>query len=624
MNRKIIFTIVILAIVATSAARAQGDTTIVMQDIIIHENRIQTPFRESSRNISVITAEELRAMPVQSLPEALSFVPGVDIRQRGPLGVQADIGIRGGTFEQTLVLLNGIKLTDPQTGHHIMNVPVNFDNITRIEVLKGPGARIFGQNAFAGAVNIITEIPDERKISISGYGGRFKTGGLRLGIALPTEGFKQYVSASHDQSGGYRHNTDFVMNNIFYHAETGIGKGKLQFMGGYTDRAFGANGFYASPAFTEQYEEVKTGLLSLIYQWQSGNWKTSSRAYYRNNRDYYLFRRENPGVYTNDHTTQTMAVESDAAFTNALGITGIGFEYRREYIDGTWVRGSVESPSNLDGFSRQNAGFFLEHRMKLFNLVDITPGVYFNYNSDFGTDYFPGIDIGANILPDVRMYANAGKSYRVPTFYDQHYQSPAEQGNPNLLPESAISYEMGFRFLRDGWMAEVNYFQRNGRNLIDWIQMPVNDSSNIWQAMNIQNVTARGLELSLAYGFSSIYGEQFPLKSIHVSYNHLDQIFVDEAPGLSRYTLEFIRAQFIAGAEIQLFNKCNLNIKARIIDRIEQSTYTLIDARTNYQIKPNLGVYLEGTNLTNAFYTEVMTPMPGRWLRAGFRIDLGY
>ncbi|MCK5104996.1 MAG: TonB-dependent receptor plug domain-containing protein, partial [Cyclobacteriaceae bacterium] len=200
MNRFQLFFILLL--INSIPAYSQVDTTIVMSDLVISGNRISTPFSEASRNIQIITSEDIRRNPIQSIPEILSYSPGLDIRQRGPMGVQSDIGIRGGTFEQTLILLNGIKLTDPQTGHHVMNIPIPLDNIQQIEVLKGPGARIYGQNAFAGAVNFITRVPDIQNIGIRAYGGSFGSYGGNLSLSLPLGNYKQYISLSRDASDG--------------------------------------------------------------------------------------------------------------------------------------------------------------------------------------------------------------------------------------------------------------------------------------------------------------------------------------------------------------------------------------------------------------------------------------
>ena len=222
------YTIFLISISLGVYAQDDSIRTVKLENIIIQGNRIQFPFTESSRNIAIITDLEIKSLPVASVPEILSYIPGVDIRQRGPVGVQADIGIRGGTFEQTLVLINGMKFTDPQTGHHNLNIPVNLSNLKKIEVLKGPGARIYGQNAFSGAVNLITAIPEERNAGMRFYGGQHKLFGGTLDIAFPGEKYKQYISFSHDASDGYRYNTDFKINNLFYQAEAGLSGGTIR------------------------------------------------------------------------------------------------------------------------------------------------------------------------------------------------------------------------------------------------------------------------------------------------------------------------------------------------------------------------------------------------------------
>jgi iron complex outermembrane receptor protein len=87
----------------------------------------------------------------------------MDIRRRGANGVQSDVSFRGSSFEQVLLLINGIRMNDSQTGHNSLNLPVDLGDVERIEVIKGPAARRFGQNAYAGAINIITKINPGKK-----------------------------------------------------------------------------------------------------------------------------------------------------------------------------------------------------------------------------------------------------------------------------------------------------------------------------------------------------------------------------------------------------------------------------------------------------------------------------
>ena len=598
-----------------SYAQQDSTRTVELEHVIIQGNRLDIPFRESSRNINIISNKEIERMSVRSLPEILSYVPGVDIRQRGPLGVQADISIRGGSFEQTLVLLNGIKLSDPQTGHHSLNVPVHFSNIERIEVLKGPGARIYGQNAFSGAVNFITKVPEKKYAGIRISGGQHGLVGGNLDVSLPGK-FGNYLSISRDVSDGYRHNTDFIINNLFYQSAIALPDGTIEIIGGLTGRKFGANGFYASPAFTEQYEEVTTSLLSLGYKRKIGLFTLAPRIYWRFNKDNYFFVRDQPEFYENLHYTNVGAAEINSTWDNILGKTGIGIEYRLESIAGDWVRNGEKSASNLDGFSRHMAGFFLEHTFDYLK-INITPGMYLNHYSDFGWNFFPGVDLGYFISPSMRIYGNIGKSYRIPTFYEMYYQSPVEQGNPDLKPEEALSYEMGFRYMTGYFHAELSLFHQDARDLIDWVAMPLTDTTFIWTASNFSRIRRNGIEIATTLDMSKIPGIHNLFKNFRISYNYIDSDLQEKELD-SRYVLENLVHQVISGIDHKIVWKIYHHFQVRFNQREKESAYWILDSRIYWDNDKGSSLFIEATNLADTQYTEVMTPMPGRWFRAGF------
>jgi iron complex outermembrane receptor protein len=608
----------------TSGVVAQSDSTLTveLENIIIQGNRINTPFKESSRNISVITEQIIQNLPANSIPEILSYVPGVDIRQRGPVGVQTDIGIRGGSFEQTLVLINGIKLTDPQTGHHSLNVPLNFNNLKRIEVLKGPGARIYGQNAFSGAVNFITSVSETGYAGLHIYGGNHKLFGGTLDASLPVNKYKQYISFSRDASDGYRYNTDFKITNLFYQAETKISGGTLEILGGWTDRKFGANGFYANPDYSDQYEEVWTSILGVGFVKSIGDFMIHPRVYWRMNNDNYFFVRNNPEIYQNDHTTNVGALEINTHWKNTLGQTGLGLEYRREGIKGDWVRGGTHSKSNLDGFYRNNFGMFIEHQFK-YGKFDFTPGVYITHYSDFGWNAFPGIDAGFLLRPDLRLYSNIGKSYRIPTFYDMYYKSPVEEGNPDLDPEKAITFEIGGRYMKSPLNIEFNWFYQDAHDLIDWIGLPVTDSTYLWKSANISNIKRSGIEIATQLIMERLVDKKLILKNIYLSYNFINSDLTSPVE-LSRYVLENLRHQLILGINTRIISNIYLDFKTRMNKREGASHYWVLDSRLYWDKKKGPYLYIEATNLTNTQYSEVMTPMPGRWFRAGIMYQLGF
>ena len=171
-NRAAHLALLFLAFAPVLPAQEQSDTTEYnLPEIIITAGRLPVQRSQLTRNIEVITRAEIASSPDYSLQGVLASVPSVDIRRRGPNGVQADIALRGGGFEQTLVMLDGVPVNDPQTGHNTLSLPVPMDDVQRIEVLRGPGSRGFGANAFSGAINIITRNMHDANLRFRASGG---------------------------------------------------------------------------------------------------------------------------------------------------------------------------------------------------------------------------------------------------------------------------------------------------------------------------------------------------------------------------------------------------------------------------------------------------------------------
>ncbi|HMA87091.1 MAG TPA: TonB-dependent receptor plug domain-containing protein, partial [Desulfosalsimonadaceae bacterium] len=138
-----------------------------LDPVVVTGSHAPARLSEYGVSVSVITREDIAVLPADNFTDVLEHVNGVDVRQRGAGGVQTDIGIRGASFEQTLIMVDGVAISDPQTGHHNMNLPVTLSDIERIEVVKGPAARIYGPNAMGGVINIIT-----RDVKENAIGGR--------------------------------------------------------------------------------------------------------------------------------------------------------------------------------------------------------------------------------------------------------------------------------------------------------------------------------------------------------------------------------------------------------------------------------------------------------------------
>jgi vitamin B12 transporter len=606
--KKTMLSIAVLAI--SMHLKAQTDTTTQnLEEVIIQENRIQIPFSKQSRNISVIDKLEIETTPARSLQEILSFVPGVDVRQRGVTGVQADIGIRGGSFAQTLMLVNGIKLTDPQSGHHMMNIPVPLVNIDRVEVLKGPGSRIFGQNAYAGAINVITSLTDDRYLRVQGYAGDFGMKGINFAGSLPTGKYKQNLALSYDDSNGYQYNSDYKVSNIFYEGGIDLNeKNSIRGMIAYTDRTFGANGFYTS-SFPDQWESIQTTLASLSHTLNLSNFYLNTRAYYRKNVDEYRLRRNEPEFYQNNHQSDVYALEANCNFKTSLGTTGFGIETRKEALES----------NNLGDRERTLSGIFLEQLVNLGSKVDLRAGIYSNYNSGYGWKHFPGAEIGFQASKDIRFYSGYGVSYRIPSFTDLYYVGPTNIGNDQLTPEQAQNFEVGAKWAKSGFRAELVYFIRNTDDLIEWTRP---DENTPWQPQNFNEVKFNGVEASFFYRVNPS-ASTVQIKEFSFSYNYINADIIQQ-PGIeTRYALTALKNQVIGGILIGIGKKTEWNTKMRYVERMNQDPYFVMDMRVDYNRLGKIGVFAEASNLTNTEYVEAATiQMPGRWFRAGFMLNI--
>ena len=228
-------------------------------------------------------------------------------------------------------------MCDSQTGHHNFNLPVDPEIIDRIEVFKGPSARVFGQNAFAGAINIITKNPDQNHLSIGSFAGSFGLIGGSAAVSLNTRSTRNHIAINSQKSDGYRYNTDYHLTNIFYQGELLTGAGSVTYMAGLTDRNFGANGFYSGPSYTEQYEEVTTSIISVAFmpRLQSSSVEMTARAYWRRNNDDYILLRNDPEYYHNIHLNNTAGADINLTILSKAGITGAGLELTNSSISST-------------------------------------------------------------------------------------------------------------------------------------------------------------------------------------------------------------------------------------------------------------------------------------------------
>jgi len=286
----------------------------ILDEVVVSSTKINLPFSKNFRTIKIISSKEIESSYANNVSDLLQQVIGIDIRRRGAGGVQGDLYIRGGGFDQTLLLIDGMKMDDAQTGHHTLNMILPLYLIERIEIIKGPAARIFGQNAFSGAINIVTKEVEgktnEANINLQEVSlGSYKQKNFSLSSRVVTEKIKSLLSFSTNRSDGYRHNTDYINNNYFIKTSFKTKSSPIDLISSFSERRFGANGFYASPSATEQYEETQASLLGLSTVIKSEKLIIKPRLYWKRGQDEYIYIRDNPSVYRNLHKTNKISAE---------------------------------------------------------------------------------------------------------------------------------------------------------------------------------------------------------------------------------------------------------------------------------------------------------------------------
>ena len=575
-------------------AQEESQTKEQLEEVVISANRIEIPFSEDSRTITIITSEEIEKSAAPTVVDLLQQVAGVDVRRRGTFGMQADLYIRGGGFDQTLLLIDGIKVEDAQTGHHTLNMALPLKVIERIEIIKGPAARIYGQNAFTGAVNIITKKKASEFVSIGVMGGSFEQ--LNAGVTANTnfETSSHLVHYSRNTSEGYRFNTDYDNQNYFLKSTFNTHKNPIEMIASFSERKFGANGFYASPTAVNQYEETQTSLIGLTTRYQKNNWKFSPRVYWRRNQDEYVFVRQDPSIYRNLHQTNKVGAEFNASFDSKIGITGFGVDLTKVYL----------ASNNLGNRDRFMTTFFLEHRFEFFNnSFDITPGVAATYYSDFDFQMFPGIDLGYKLSNNLKLYANAGYTYRIPTYTDLFYSDPTTLGNENLNAEEAISEEVGVKFNAKNVSLSAAFFNRDSDNLIDYVK---ENEEDLWMATNIRSLNTKGFEANADYHFTVNGFKQF----LNVGYTFIDDEVKELDVNFSRYSINSLKHQVTGSFKSQFLKNLSQTVVYKYAERTAGESYTVIDASVALQLK-KFELSAIANNIFNEEYSETnLVPMP--------------
>ena len=419
---------------------------------------------------------------LNTLVDLIRLDPSLDLQERTPDGVQTDLSIRGGSFGQTLVLLNGLRLDDVQSGHHDMDIPVPLASVSRIEVLRGSGSTEYGSDAVAGVVNVITEPPDKLEIRLRTAIGNFGTNQERVSISDTFGKLSEQLAFSRDFSSGFMPDRDY--RNLQFasttHYTSSLGASNLTLA--YMDHPFGADQFYGA---YPSWEDTKTWWLG--YNQALGQDTDASFAYRRHS-DLFVLIRDDPSIYTNHHADESY----QAALRRHQNVApGIVVSYGAEALHESIVS------NNLGDHSRSRGAVYAAIDLRGIKRFSLSIAAREEFYRRYSGEFSPTVAGGYWLSPALKLRASASRAFRVPSYTDLYYSDPANVGNPNLLPERAWTYEAGLNWVPAGRLsAETAVFERRLRDGIDYYRT---SPTALWQALNIDSLNFTGVESSLRY-----------------------------------------------------------------------------------------------------------------------------
>lgn len=617
---------------------AQKDT-VHLEPLEISGERVPELARGRLRPVWVADALTIRLLPVNDLQDLLSGGPGLDIRQRGVNGAQADISVRGGSFEQSLILLNGIRMNDPQSGHHNLNLPVETSQLSRVEFVSGPGTRMFGANAFSGAVHLITPEPDHNYLEIGINNGDFGLFSANLNAGWKQRKFSHYMAVSGKSCEGYTGNTDLGQAKVFYRGLFREGANSASLQTAYINKSFGANSFY-SARYPDQFEQIRSFLIAADahigtkLRWEPRiSWK-------RHHDRFELFRFEAPAWYKghNYHMTDVLNAALQAGFSGRFGRTSLGAEYQWEHIYsnvlGELMNGSRKAPGESEGVFSREAGrgilsFALDHEYT-FRWLKISAGLALQLFRQEPPAVYPGLDMRFRISKPFTAFVAVNRAVRYPTFTDLYYSGPQNQGNPDLLPEKAWEMEGGLLFANTWTSVRAAFFYRAGDHLIDWVKA---EGESVWRSENLTLMNTWGPEISAGFFPGRIRDSGFFVRSVNITYHYINAR-KPETGLISYYVMDYLSHSLKVSAIHPIWRGLYVSWSFVLNDRagtytdpesggeIPYRTYAVADLRLGWE-RRWLACYVGLDNIAGTEYRDFgAVPMPGRWLNTGLMIKI--
>lgn len=640
--------------ISTQTYRIGADTLISMQreleEVSITGARAPLTQRQQSRMVTVLSREEIQAAPVQSVNDLLKYVAGVDVRQRGPMGAQTDISVRGGNYEQIDVLLNGVSIRDPQTGHNSFDFPVDKSAIERVEILSGPAARVYGASSLLGAINIVTRMPSKSGLDANLGAGSYGTLDLGARANAVSGKWNNALSASYARSDGYLRNTagqlntDFKGGKAFYQGQYQDAWVTARWHAGISVKDFGSNNFY-SLSSDSQFEHTLKTYVALQAETRVGSLRLRPSAYWNRNEDRWELYRDQPERYPfSYHRSDVYGVGFNAYLDWLAGRTAFAADLRNEDLVSTTLGEPLDEPQHIHGtdldytrgLNRTNIQLALEHNF-FWQGLTLSAGFIAVKNSwaNMRMKIYPGVDVAYRVNDQWKVYASVNSSLRMPSATELYYSQKGHAADKHLRPEELWALELGMRYVADGVEMKVSGFHNQYTNLIDWIDDGTVDEEGtvVWKSVNFGKIKAWGVEASLKVDMRTLIPHQRWLKGLSACYCYMSQDHQEQAGIRSLYVLEYLRHKFTASLQAMPLKRLLVDLRYRLQHRVGSyvdyqgvthgyGTYGVLDGRVAWQAG-QWDAYVDMNNLLAKRYVDIgNVEQPGRYFMAGLAIHL--
>ena len=588
MNKKINVLILVFIVFLNNQLFSQ-EVSPIKEKIIVTASLIPIEFSRIARKVIVIKKENIEKAPVNSVSELLKYFAGIDLRERSPFGIQADLSIRGANFSQVLIMINGIKVYDPQTAHHNLDIPLSLSDIERIEILYGHGSSLYGENAFGGVINIITKKSSQNSVSGGFSIGDYKTFLGNLNLFYKFSGVNTNLSFDYKKSDGFEYDRDFSVFNLLLNSNLTFSEGKINFLIGYNKKDFGANNFYAPYPSREWTKTEFFGVDSEIG-------KAKIKLYYRRHYDKFVLDINRPDWYKNEHITDSYGIEIYSPFNFAsIGRIILGGEIKENGVQN----------SNLGNYSFYKFSLFSEYD-RIINRFYLSLNLRGDFYSNYGYVFSPCFSISYLFSEELKIRYSMSRAFRIPSFTELYYNSPANKGNPGLKPEKTLSFEFGIDYFRPNlFNFGTTLFYRKDTDLIDWVRKR---NEFIWKVENIQRVSFYGVENTIKFkNFFSL------------GYSYIKSKLQRIQDFLSKYVLNHPVHQISSSFYAVLPFKINFSVYGIYKKRKNLRGYFILDVKFRKKIKKS-ELFIKILNLLDTEYQEIPgINMPGRWILVGIK-----